>query len=397
VWRIERNHIITDVKNKLLNSEEKKMKRFLLITLLSWWLFHGCDSSNENIVNENEKIPVEVEIIHRGNLEQTLEYNGDIMAEYEVKVFSKIADRIERFFVDEGDYVKKGMRLAKIYSATIEQNLRQAEAALTAAKAQEANLKMEFERVKRLYNENAMSKQQYDAISTQYEAAQAQVIQAEATLSSAKNYLADATITAPISGIIGKRYQEDGDMANPALPLLSIVQMNRVKIIFNSTEEDLGRLQTGQEARVRVRTFSDQIFRGSLNKISPVLDPLTRMAEVEVILDNPGLLLKPGMYAEVEVVTGLLKDVILIPRYVSIESTTLEKVEGQDQVVKNYFVFTVENNTSMQKKLDVLYINHRAIAVNSGVNIGDTLVVTGQNNLRDGLQVKIVNKEDVEL
>jgi RND family efflux transporter MFP subunit len=373
------------------------MKRVLLITALSLWLFYACDSSNENVVSESEKIPVEVEIIQRGNLEKTLDYNGDIMAEYEVKVFSKIADRIERFYADEGDNVKKGARLAKIYSATIEQNLRQAQAALTAARAQEANLKVEFERVKRLYNENAMSKQQYDATSTQYESAQAQVIQAEATLSSAQNHLADATITAPISGIIGKRYQEDGDMANPAMPLLSVVQMNRVKITFNATEQDLGRLQTGQDARVRVRTFPDRIFRGSLRKISPVLDPQTRMAEVEVILENQDLLLKPGMYAQVEVITGVLKDVILIPRYVSIESTSLEKVEGRDRVIQNYYVFTVENSKSIQKKLDVQYINHRWIAVNSGINVGDTLVVTGQNNLRDGLTVKIVSEKDVTL
>jgi len=368
------------------------MKRLIFISLLSIWIFSSCDSSKENVNEESEKVPVEVEIIHRGDLEQTLNYNGDIKAEFEVKVFSKIADRIEQFYVDEGDDIKKGARLAKIYSATIEQNLRQTEAALTAAKAQEVNLRVEFDRVKRLYKENAMSKQQYDAVSTQFEAAQAQVVQAEAMLSSAKSYLADAQITAPISGIIGKRYQEDGDMANPAMPLLSIVQMERVKITFNATEEDLGKLQTEQQARVSVRTYPDRIFHGSLKRISPILDPLTRMAEVEVILDNTAGLLKPGMYAHVEVVTGVLKDVILIPRYVSIESTTLEKVEGQDQVVKNYFVYIVENSASIQKKLDVRYINHRAIAVESGVTVGDTLVVTGQNNLRDGLPVKIVNK-----
>jgi membrane fusion protein (multidrug efflux system) len=327
-----------------------------------------------------------------GSVIQSINYNGDIKAEFEVKVFSKIPDRIDKFFVDEGDYVQRNAPIASILATTIEQGVRQAEAGLTAARAQESNVKIEFERAQRLYSENAMSQQQFDAIKTQYESVQSQVVQAEAALKSVKSQFSDATITAPISGIIGKRYAEAGDMTSPANPLVSIVQMDKVKIEFSATEEDLGKLATGQKALVTVKSYPDTVFSGKLMKISPVLDPLTRMADVEVLIDNPLKILKPGMYAEVEVITGEIKDVLVVPRFATIENTTLRSINGEDQVIKNYYVYIINNEIAHQRRLEVLYVNHKNIAVKSGIDLGDKLVVSGQNNLRDSVKVMIARE-----
>jgi len=372
------------------------MKRFLKIYLFTAMMgiaLMNCNS-NEKGSNENtEKIPVEVATVELGDLIQSVNYNGDIEAEYEVKVFSKIPDRIEKFYADEGDFVRKGNPVAKIIAMTVEQSVRQAEAALVAAKAQEANLKVEYERAKRLHSENAMSKQQYDATQTQYEAITAQTEQAEAYLASAKSQLDDASISAPISGIIGKRYYDEGDMANPALPLVTIVQMDRVKITFDVTEVDLGKIKIGQDAVINVKSYPDQQSKGRVIKVSPVLDPLTRMAEVEVIIDNPDHQLKPGMFAQVEVTTGKIEQKIIVPRFATIENTTLENINGEEQVVKNYFVFVADSNKAEQRKLDVMYVNHRYLAINSGIEVGEKLITLGQNLLRDGSPVMITNED----
>jgi membrane fusion protein (multidrug efflux system) len=372
----------------------KNLKIISLILVILVILSTGCQRSNGRLAEQQEKIPVEVSIVKLGQVTQSIGYSGDIMAEVEVNVFSKIPDRIEKFYVDEGDNVMKGTRIATVLATTIEQAVLQAKAALVAAKAQEANLRVEFERAERLFRENAMSQQQYDAVKTQYESVQAQAQQAEAALTSVRSQLDDATITAPISGIIGKRYYETGDMANPSLPLVKIVQMKRVKIEFNATEEDLGKLAIGQEANITVKAFPGQSFAGRVSKISPILDPTTRMAEVEVLVDNEQGLLKPGMYAEVEVITGTIDNVIVIPRFTTIESTALQRIEGKDRVVKNYYVFVVDSNRAVQKKLDILYANHRWLAVKSGIEVGDQLVVAGQNNLREGLPVLITEREE---
>ncbi len=352
----------------------------------------GCDQNKSN-AEEEVKIPVEVTTVKLGEVVQSLSYSGDIKAEFEVKVFSKIPDRIEKLFVDVGDEVKKGAPLAKVVATTIEQAVRQAEAGLVAAKAQEANLRVEFERAQRLTNENAMSEQQFDAIKTQYEAVKAQAEQAEAMVKTANSQLADATITAPIAGVIGNRYIEAGDMASPAMPLVTVVQMERVKIIFNATEEDLGRLALGQKALIKVKTYSDIAFEGKVVKISPVLDPMTRMAEVEILINNPDRKLKPGMYAQVEVITGVIENVIVVPRNATIESTSMERINGDDNVIKNYFVFVVDSSKAQQRKLKVQYVNHRYVAVDSGIVVGEKLVISGQNNLRDGAAVSIAIEE----
>lgn len=374
-----------------------KKLSLILVALTAWYLVSGCGKSDSSDAEQKEKVPVEVSTVQLGKVVQSVKYRGDIAAEIEVKVFSKIPDRIEKYFVDEGDAVRKGDPIAQIVATTIEQGVKQAEAMLVAAKAQESNLAVEFERAQRLYQEDALSKQQFEAIKTQYESVQAQVRQAEAALASAKSHFSDATVTAPISGIIGKRYYENGDMANPAIPLVMIVKTERVKIMFNVTEQDLGKLAVGQIAKINVKAFPDQVFEGKVQKISPILDPTTRMAEVEVLVDNQKGILKPGMYAEVEVITGVIDNVIVVPRFAVIENTSLEKVGGVDQVIKNYYVFVVDSNLAHQKKLDVTYVNHNWLAVKSGISVGDKLVITGQNNLREGFPVLVINAERNQL
>lgn len=362
----------------------------LLVTMV---LLVGCGAQQEN-TEEVSKVPVSVAEITLGNVEQSLVYNGDIEAEHAVKVFSKIPDRIEEFYVDDGDVVEKGQPLAKIFATTIEQNVQQAEAGLNALLAQEANLTVEYERANRLFNEGAMSKQQFDSIETQYKAIAAQVEQAKAGLRSAKASLEDATITAPIDGIVGKRYMEVGDMASPGMPLVEIVQMDRVKIIFDVTETDLGRIAKGQQANIRVKSYPDKAFVGEVVAISPILDPMTRMAEVEVLIDNPDGALKPGMFAEVTVITGVLENVISVPRFATIENTSLQRIDGENEVVKKYSVFVVQDGKAYQRELNVNYVNHISLAVDSGINVGDMIVVEGQNNLRDSLEVMIIQEEN---
>lgn len=363
---------------------DRRLRSLLIAALLLACRRPGGGESKEPLV------PVTVDVVRRGDVRQELTYSGDIKAEFEVTVFSKVPDRIERFFVDEGERVRRGDPIAKIVSTTIEQAVRQAEAGLAAARAQYANVNAEFERARRLYEEHALSRQQFEAIQAQREAASAQLEQAQAGLATAQSQFDDATITSPIDGLIGTRYAEAGDMASPAAPVVSVVQMDRVKIHFDVTEGDLGKVAVGQIAEVRVRSHADTVFEGKIVRISPVLDPMTRMAKVEVMIPNPGHRLKPGMYAEVEVTVGIIRNTLVVPRGAVLESTSLEHDGGGRRAVKNYFVYVVNDSSrAEQRKLDVAYVNQTQVAVRSGVEAGERLVVSGQNNLREGVAVLI--------
>ncbi|MBD3386597.1 efflux RND transporter periplasmic adaptor subunit [candidate division KSB1 bacterium] len=370
---------------------KKTCKSLIMIASL---LGFACQQS-DTTSNQTSKVPVRVEKVNLGQVTKSLDYNGDIKAEFSVNVFSKVPDRIQSLYVDVGDRIKKGDLIAEIFAETIEQAVRQARAALAAARAQTANAQIEYDRANRLYAENAMSKQQYDAIKTQYEAAKASLEQAQAAVKSAQSSLKDSKITAPISGIIGKRNYDVGDMANPAMPIVTIVQMDRVKIEFDATEKDLGKLALGQTAKISVKSYPKESFEGKVTKISPVLDPLTRMAEIDVLIDNPAKKLKPGMFARVEVITGIINDVIVVPRYATIENTSMRKEKGEDIIIKNYYVFVTENDSTVQqRKLDVVYVNHKNIAVNAGIQVGEKMVVEGQNNLHDRTPIQIIGEDD---
>jgi RND family efflux transporter MFP subunit len=353
----------------------------------------GCSDSGKDAGNGGERIPVEVAVARPQNVDRSLSYDGDVQGEFEIQVFSRVPDRIEKIFVEVGDRVAQGTMLALVRATTIEQMVRQAEAALVAARAQEANVRLDYERSQRLFTENALSQQQLDAVKTQFEAVAAQREQAEAMLKSAKGQLRDAQITAPIAGVVATRNYEEGDMASPAQPLVSIVQMNRIKVVFDVAESEIGLLKAGQNADVRVKSYPDRVFTGRLTEISPVLDRMTRMGKVKVILDNAGHLLKPGMFARVEVRIGSIGNVVVVPRHATIESTTMEQQNGKDEVVTHYFVYVVKGDSVVQRRLGVAYISHEFIAVSSGVSDGERFVTVGQNSLRDGSRVEIAAGE----
>lgn len=364
----------------------------LLLVIAVWGM--GCSGEKSQANEDFLAVPVQVHSVQIGTIVQSISFNGDVEAEFEVKVFSKIPDRIEKYFVDEGNYVQKGDPIARIYAATIEQAVRQVEAGLSAASAQEANVAVEYERAQRLFKENAMSKQQFDLVETQYQAAKAGLEQAQAALISTRSTLADATISAPIAGIIGTRGFEAGDMANPALPVATVVQMERVKITIDATENDFGKIRVGQDAQVQVRSFENQVFPGKVAKISPVLDPVSRMATVEVLVNNSDRRLKPGMFATVKVITGEITGSIAVPRYATVEKNSMERINGEDRVVTNYIVYVVDNNKAVQRKLAVSYVDHVQLAVSGGLSVGEKLVVAGQASLRDGSPVRVVTREE---
>jgi RND family efflux transporter MFP subunit len=362
------------------------------VCLLLAFLAAGCSGSG-NEGEEGEKVPVEVALAQRQTIDRSLTFDADVRGEFEIDVFSKVPDRIERILVDVGDRVGQGAVLARVRATAIEQSLRQAESALVAARAQEANVRLDYERSKRLFNEKALSQQQLDGITTQLEAVTAQREQAEAMVRTATSQLHDAQITAPIAGIVAVRSCEEGDMASPAQALFTIVRMNRVKAAFDVSESEIGFLKTGQSAEVRVKSYPDRIFNGKIAEISPVLDRMTRLGRVEALLDNPGQLLKPGMFARVEVHIGTLDSVIVVPRRATIERSSLQKRGGKDVVVRNFTLYVVKEGRAWQRTLGVSYVNHEVLALSDGLEEGEEYVTVGHNSLRDSVRVEITRRE----
>jgi len=374
---------------------QKKIIILVLIFGLGFSLFFSCSKEANTNDDDSIKVPVETQKITRKTITKEVNYTGDVKAEQEVKVFSKIPDRILSFEKDEGDYVNKGEVIAKIEATKIEQAVIQAKAAVVSAKAQLVNLQSEYQRAKRLIKENAMSQQQFDGVKTQYEATRALVEQAVAAQVQAESQLADANVTTPISGVIGNRYYEQGDMATGPFPLVTVVQMNKVKVEVNAPEQDFGQLRIGQVANLYVLSYPDEIFTGKINKISPVLDPITRMGKIEILVHNEDKRLKPGMFAEVQICVNTMENVLAVPKHAVIENTELKRINGLDVAVVNSHVFIENNGMACLRDIKISYTNGVVAVVSSGIKVDENLITVGQQSLNDSTKVKVLNQGEI--
>jgi membrane fusion protein (multidrug efflux system) len=141
-----------------------------------------------------------------------------------------------------------------------------------------------------------------------------------------------------------------------------------------------------------VLSYPDEIFTGTINKISPVLDPVTRMSKIEIIVDNKDKRLKPGMFTEVQICVKTLKDVLAVPKYAVIENTELTRINGEDVAVINSQIFVEQDGIAYLRDVEISYTNGIVSVVSSGVNEGENIVIVGQQSLKDSSKVKVIKE-----
>jgi len=134
------------------------------------------------------------------------------------------------------------------------------------------------------------------------ELTRAQVQNAQAALELVKSRLEDCTIKAPISGIVSGRFADEGSLASPGQPLVSIVDISSVKIVLHIGEEYLDKVPLTRKIAVQIENYLDKVFTPQEINISPTMDPRSRKIKVEVKIPNPGLRIKPGMFARVKLI-----------------------------------------------------------------------------------------------
>lgn len=372
-------------------------RRNLGIVILSALLaLTGCSKSKSTQKEETIAIPVNISSVQTGSVEEKLLFFGNITAEQEVKIYSTVPTRLTELRADVGDFVKNGQVLAVVDNEKIKQSVIQAEAGLEATRAQLANVETEYRRVEKLYSENAISKSQYDATRTQYEALKSNVKQLQAVLATAKNQLQDTYITAPLNGIITARNFNVGDQTSPQVPLFTVMAMQKVKVQIEVVESQVGLVKEGQRAYVYVNAYPERRFEGQISKVYPTVNPLVRTVTAELIIPNPEMLLKPGMYAKVEVIINSHHNVLVVPRYAVLEKTSLEYLGGEisnSRVKVNRYVYVVRDSLALMREVTTGIEDDSRIEILSGLQKGENIVTLGQHNLSDSALVTIIKRE----
>ena len=188
---------------------------------------------------------------------------------------------------------------------------------------------------------------------------------------------------------------ELGDMAAPQIPFFEVVDMDPVKVSINVIERYLGLIKPGLIANIEVNSYPNEKFIGKVNLVNPTLDAMTRTARVEIIINNKDLKLKPGMFANVEVITKEKTNVPVIPDYAIIEKTALDYSRGKigtGKVTIEKFVYTVHDSIVVKQQVETGIENNNLVEILSGLNAGDIIVTQGQHVLLDSSFVNVVNK-----
>ncbi|MBN1561511.1 efflux RND transporter periplasmic adaptor subunit [candidate division KSB1 bacterium] len=260
-------------------------------------------------------VAVEVDSVFYGTIQEVREYTGTIFPRYQYVLAPKVAGRIINISKRIGDWVQAGEVIARIDDAEYQQAVREAEANLKIAQASLAEARSQFElarqekaRVESLQEKGIASPSELDAAvsnftaqESRYELAQAQVEQREASLKSAQIRLSYAQLTASESGFIGERFVDEGALLAPNSPVVSIIGIDSVIVRTTIIERDYGRIEKGQQVTVTVDAFPTEEFYGNVSRIAPMLQQTSRVAQMEVEVANEKGLLKPGMFARVNV------------------------------------------------------------------------------------------------
>ena len=323
--------------------------------------------------------------------EITLEVLGELKPQAEVDVMSRISGRLQQVLVHRGEAVQEGQLLAVVDDVDVRQQIIRSQAATAVARAgvnrEEAtyrNLLLQVKRYQNLHEEALISTQELEDVESrlfvaeaQRELAKAQVQQAEASLRELGLQQEQTRIYSPLNGFVGTRYLDPGALVSPSVSILSVLDVNRVKTVVPVVESDIKRVRMGLPAEIVVDAYPDQVYQGTVTRITPFLNPDTRSADVEIEIANPNQALKPGMFARVKIDARMTRDALSIPR-----SALLTR-----GVQKGVYLLT-EDMVTVFQPIEIGQIKGDVVEVVDGLEEGVEIVAVGAQNLNEGDRVR---------
>jgi membrane fusion protein (multidrug efflux system) len=321
----------------------------------------------------------------RGDISSIISFSGDVLAIEQTNIFSRVNGNIEKIYVDIGDYVTSGKLLAVIDKSVYSQNVIQMQGVYKVAVATAENDMLNLDREKLLFEKGLAPQSDLDNAKTKLDVSNAQVESAIANLQNAKIQLSYCDIRAPFTGYITKKLLDRGTFVSSTGTALNTIfvlsDIRRLKILVNVLERDLPLVEKISDASIKTDSYPDKTFSGKFNKISQAIDLSTRTMPAQIDIDNKEELLKPGMFARVELKLNTDTEVLKLPSQCVLQEEN------------KYFVYVVNDDMVANKKyVEVGIISNNETEITSGINENDKIVKVGQELITDKTKVKIINK-----
>lgn len=339
-----------------------KIIPFAAVTAL---LFTACSGADKNVSDAaahqvtDQRPMVKVMKVSATDVAQITDYTATVEAEKTNNITTSTPNRIKSILVDVGDRVAKGQTVVILDDVNIEQMRLRLE-----------NQKTDYERALELYNIGGGTKQSVDQLRTEYEAYKR----------SYENMVENTRLQSPVTGVVTARNYDNGDMT-ASLPILTVEQIQPVKIIINVTETDFTKVKNGMPVSVTLDVYGDEVFDGKVTRIYPTVDASTRTFKVEISLPNTDSRVRPGMFARVRINFGEEHRVVVPDRAV---------VKQTGSGNRYIYVLDPADSTVTFSHVELGQRLGSDYELVSGVDDGAEIVVSGQNALADGVAVRVI-------
>ncbi len=345
------------------------MKIYKLIIVLLAILsvsFYSCSKKGDGETKKDDEKKltlVKVKQVELSGFNDKFKISGTVKPYASAKVSSEVSGLIISIPKDKGRNVGIGETVVHLKTdmdmATFNQSLAQTEL-----------LRMNYEKQKELYDENATTEQQYLSAKWQLEAA-------ERGLDLLRTKMRTLSVKSPISGVIDDKFMNKGEMASTGAPILSIIDISRVKISAGVPESYVSKIKKGQHVNVTIDVIPGAEFDGEISYLAPALDPGSRTFEIELTISNRDRILKPGMNANIEISQSDYTDAIVVPQDLIIDY-------GEEK-----FVYVLEGDVAKKRDVKVGGREGNNVLITSGLNAGDKLITEGYQSVKDNEKVQI--------
>lgn len=342
----------------------------LLLASLSAIALTACGQSGDAQADAAKKdetpaIPVETATASVGSVSAHYSGTATLEAEKDAAVVAKVGGVVEQLFVEEGERVAAGQVLAKLDDDRLRIEVARAEANL-------AKLEQEYRRNKQLHERQLVSVEAYERLTHELDAMRAE-------LQLARLQLDYTEIRAPFEGVVAARYIKVGNMIQQNESAFRVITFDPLLAKLHVPERELNKLAKNQIADISVDALPGRKFIGIVDRVSPVVDAGTGTFTVTVAVEGGEFQLKPGMFGRVNIIYDVHENSVLVPR----SAVIIEDARST--------VFVVRDNLAQRQVVTTGYANNGSIEILDGIKSGDLVITVGQNSLKDGARVAVVN------
>lgn len=307
--------------------------------------------------------------------------SGTLTPKEQATVRAEVGGSVLTVTVEQGQPVRKGQLLARIEARTASEAVT---SATSSVRSQEQALDLarrELARAETLVGAGAIAERAVEAARNEVVRLESEVASARSRLTTARKTLGDATVTAPITGVVASRTVNAGDVVSPGSPLYTIVVPSSIQLEASVPSAALGAVKLGADVSFEVRGYPDQTFTGKVERISPTADPTTRQVPVWVTVDNRSGRLVSGLFADGRVTQEARRGLVIPTSVVSDLDTRPTVLRIRDGKVEQVSI-----------RPGLIDRQNERVEVAEGLSDGDLLLTGVAQGVTPGTQVKVVTR-----